>query len=84
MSSVDNSNSSLSDMLKEVKNIEREQSLPSSSLKHRFGYGSTNMEDPKTNFISQFERNEGMVHLEGLELLHTSRKQRISSDKHEE
>lgn len=84
LNTVDSSSSSLSDMLKEVKTLEREGSSPSSPLKHRFGYGSTNAENPRTNFIIQFEKNEGMVHLEGLELLHTSKKQRIFSDKNEE
>ncbi|CAD5234307.1 unnamed protein product [Bursaphelenchus xylophilus] len=80
LSAVDSSDASLSEMLKEVKKNKDFETDVNPSRKARFGYGSANLENAETNFITLFERNEGMVHLEGLELISSSQKQRITSD----
>lgn len=43
------------------------------------GYGSTVVEKFNTNFVSLFEKSEGMVHLEGLENLSKDQDKRTKS-----
>ncbi|KAI6239013.1 85/88 kDa calcium-independent phospholipase A2 [Aphelenchoides fujianensis] len=81
----------LSDVLREVRTSQqREQSEESgsdrpaaggNSSRTRLGYGSANIEKINTNFINLFEKAQGMVNLEGLELLCTSEKERTAHKK---
>jgi hypothetical protein len=49
------------------------------AIRSHFGYGSANLEKANTNFVILFERADGMVNLEGLELLSTNYKTQNSS-----
>ncbi|KAI6221862.1 85/88 kDa calcium-independent phospholipase A2 [Aphelenchoides fujianensis] len=81
----------LSDVLREVRTTQqREQAAESgsdrpaaggNSSRTRLGYGSANIEKINTNFINLFEKAQGMVNLEGLELLCTSEKERTAHKK---
>lgn len=69
----------MSDILREVK-LQNEGDTGDSTntggnaMFSRLGYGSTNLEKANADFVTLFERAEGMVHLEGLELLSTNYK----------
>ncbi|CAD5229497.1 unnamed protein product [Bursaphelenchus okinawaensis] len=80
LTAVDSSGSNLSEMLKEIKTNKDVDFDPNTAKKTRFGYGSTNIENPETNFIILFERNDGMVHLEGLELMSSAHKHKVTGD----
>jgi hypothetical protein len=66
----------LSDILREVRaqNESIESNTPGNTIRSKLGYGCANLEKANTNFVILFERAEGMVHLEGLELLSTNYK----------
>lgn len=70
---------SLSNVLRELRaNQDATESHPPSG-RPLMGYGTTTMERFNTNFVSLFEKSEGMVHLEGLELLSQGREQSVGA-----
>ncbi|KAI6206336.1 85/88 kDa calcium-independent phospholipase A2 [Aphelenchoides besseyi] len=83
---VSDNRQNLSDVLREVRTNQQQQQAGESTAdrsaggatarRMRLGYGSANIEKINTNFINLFERAEGMVNLEGLELLSTGCKER--------
>ncbi|KAI6211327.1 85/88 kDa calcium-independent phospholipase A2 [Aphelenchoides besseyi] len=82
---VSDNRQNLSDVLREVRTNQQQQTGESvadrssggaTAMRMRLGYGSANIEKINTNFINLFERAEGMVNLEGLELLSTGCKER--------
>lgn len=65
----------LSDILREVKaQHENDMAFDPTTGPSHLAYGSGNLEKTDTNFVILFERAEGMVNLEGLELLSTNYK----------
>lgn len=68
---------SLSDLLRELRDVKGETSKGGNN---RFmGHGSAEESCFNTNFVSLFEKNEGMVHLEGLELLSKDQERRTKA-----
>ncbi|KAI1723686.1 protein FAM [Ditylenchus destructor] len=81
----DSSTQNLSELLKDLREsrdqeIASSQGAPGRTDDHRpshfMGYGSTTVERFNTNFVSLFEKSEGMVHLEGLEILSKDQEKR--------
>lgn len=79
----ESSNQNLSDLLRELRDTNEdtdttltEQKSTGRSFK---GYGSTVVEKFNTNFVSLFEKSEGMVHLEGLENLSKDQEKRAKN-----
>lgn len=80
----ESSTQDLSELLKEMRESREQEIAASASGKDTgdyranqfMGYGSTTLERFNTNFVSLFEKSEGMVHLEGLEILSKDQEKR--------
>uniref|UniRef100_A0A0N4ZRA2 Uncharacterized protein n=1 Tax=Parastrongyloides trichosuri TaxID=131310 RepID=A0A0N4ZRA2_PARTI len=59
----------LSDILKELKNKEKEDNKDNTNSMKSIGFGSTSQKTLTTSFVQLFEKHGGLVNLEGLELL---------------
>uniref|UniRef100_A0A915E2R0 Uncharacterized protein n=1 Tax=Ditylenchus dipsaci TaxID=166011 RepID=A0A915E2R0_9BILA len=79
----DSSSQNLSELLREMRETNQDQAgvnvKSGDGRALLMGYGSTTVERFNTNFVSLFEKSEGMVHLEGLEILAKDQEKRTKA-----
>jgi hypothetical protein len=69
--------------LREVR-AQNEAAPTSAAVPSHLAYGSANLQKANTNFVILFERADGMVNLEGLELLSNNFKNQLAVTKVDE